>query len=307
MNTQDLALFVRTADYGSITAAAQALDMSTAAASAAVKRLEKQLNSVLFIRSTRQLRLTTEGEHFLLHCRKALDTLAAGQASMLALQGRVAGEVRISAPSDLGRNLLLPWIDEIMDEHPDLRLHLIIGDSLADFYHDRIDLALRYGRPNDSSMVAFKIANVERIICASPSYLTRFGMPLTPADLADHNCLLYHLNDRPYDLWEFETRLPTGTTSEQGREQFKIRVNSNRCCNDGDLVHRWALAGKGIANKSRLDVNHDLAAGRLVSLLPDYHSPMKELNLLCPSRSQVTPTVLLLRDMLRDKFKQMLG
>ncbi|MBB1270834.1 LysR family transcriptional regulator [Shewanella sp. SR44-3] len=307
MNTQDLTLFVHTADNGSITGAAHALDMSTAAASAALKRLEKQLNTSLFIRSTRQLRLTTEGEHFLLHCRQALDTLAAGQASMEALQGRVAGEVRISAPSDLGRNLLLPWMDEIMDLHPELKLHLIIGDSLADFYHDRIDLALRYGQPNDSAMVAFKLANVERIICASPSYLARFGMPVTPQDLTEHNCLLYQLNDRSFDLWEFEAKLQTDAPTDQPRESYKVRVKSNRCCNDGDLVRRWALAGKGIANKSRLDVNHDLAAGRLVRLLPDYHSPEKELNLLCPSRKQVTPTVLLLRDMLRDKFKQMLG
>ncbi len=125
MNINDLTLFVRTADVGSITAAAEQLDLSTAAASAALKRLEKQLEIQLFIRSTRQLRITAEGERFLLYCRNALVELDIGKAAIHALAGKVAGELRISAPSDLGRNLLQGWIDEIMDEHPDLSVNLM--------------------------------------------------------------------------------------------------------------------------------------------------------------------------------------
>ncbi|GAA4649766.1 LysR family transcriptional regulator [Kistimonas scapharcae] len=300
MNTGDLALFVHTADSGSITRAAELLDMSTAAASAALKRLEKQLGIPLFIRSTRQLRITAEGERFLVYCREALTSLEAGRASMHALEGKVAGELRVSAPSDLGRNLLLDWIDEIMEEHPDLSINVLLGDSIADFYLDRVDLAIRYGNQPDSSMVAFKLATIERIVCASPAYLARFGMPAKPNDLLKHNCLLFQLNNRLNDVWEF-------TAQQKGKlEHFKVRVSSTRCANDGDVVRRWTVAGKGISFKSRLDMAVDLCAGRVVRILPEYQSSGVDLNLICPTRQQITPAVLLLRDRFRVKFAEWL-
>lgn len=303
MNVNDLTLFVRTADAGSITAAAAQLDISTAAASAALKRLEKQLEIQLFIRSTRQLRITVEGERFLLYCRNALAELDIGKSAIHALEGKVAGELRISAPSDLGRNLLLGWIDEIMDEHPDLSINLMLGDALADFYLDRVDLAIRYGVQRDSSMVAFRLASLDRVICASPSYLASHGMPQLPSDLQNHNCLLMNRNNRINDLWEFT---PADKTDEVGAT-IKIRVTGNRESNDGDLVRLWAIAGKGIAYKSRLDVAKDLRAGSLVRLLSDYRSEPVDLNLISPSRRQMTPAALLLRDLLRDKFTQLLS
>lgn len=299
MNTNDLTLFVRTADSGSITRAAEQLDMTSAAASAALKRLEKSLGVQLFIRSTRQLRITAEGERFLVYCRKALNNLDVGKAAIHALKGKVAGELRVSISSDLGRNLVLGWIDEIMDEHPDLSINLILGDSLSDFYMDRVDLAIRYGNQDDSSMVAFKLATIDRMLCASPSYLAAFGMPSTPSDLTKHNCLLLQRNSRIDDIWDF--------VGNDKNETQKIKVSSNRASNDGDVVRRWAVAGKGIAFKSRLDVNEDLRAGRLVRVLPEFQSDRIDLNLLCPTRKQVTPAVLLLRDILRDKFTQLLG
>ncbi len=296
MNTNDLNLFVRTADSSSITRAAEQLDITTAAASAALKRLEKQLGVQLFVRSTRQLRITAEGEQFLAYCREALGNLEAGRASLHALQGRVAGELRISAPSDLGRNILMGWLDDIMEQHQDVSIHLMLGDSRADFYLDRVDLAIRYGKPEDSSMVAFKLATTDRILCASPTYLAKKGMPQTLEELQKHNCLLYQLNNRLYDQWELE--------SSHDNEIHKIRVSSNRCSNDADVVHRWAVTGKGVAYKSRLDMTEDLRAGRVIRVLPEYQSASMDLNLICPSRKQVTPAVLLLRDILRDKLSQ---
>ncbi len=302
MNTKDLALFIRTADSGSITRAAEQLEMTTAAASAGLKRLEKQLEVQLFIRSTRQLRITAEGERFLVYCRKALTNLDAGKASIQALEGKVTGELRISAPSDLGRNLLLGFIDDIMELHPNLSISLLLGDSIADFYQDRVDLAIRYGNQNDSSMVAFKLATIDRVLCASPSYLATFGIPATPYDLLKHNCLFFQLNGRTDNQWEF---IPTNN-KRHGNEKIKITVESNRCSNDGDAVRLWAIAGKGVAYKSRLDMTEDLRLGRVVRVLPEYHSPSVDLNLMSPTREQITPAVLLLRDILRDKFTQLL-
>ena len=296
MNTNDLILFIRTADSGSITNAAQQLDISTATASAAIKRLEKTLNTQLFIRTTRQLRLTLEGERYINHCRQALETLALGKKSIQSLQGELAGEIRLSAPSDLSRNILIPWLDEIMEQHPKLSLHLRVGDTLTDFYLDRIDIALRYGTPEDSNMIAFNLANFERVLCASPSYLAIHDRPQQPSDLSNHNCLIYQLNSRAHDTWSF---------IDQNQKVIKVKVHSDRYCNDGDIVRRWVIAGRGIAYKSRIDMLRDLRLGTVVQLLPDFHSESVELNLICPTRKQVTPAALLLRDRLREKFREL--
>ncbi|MCG7588798.1 LysR family transcriptional regulator [Photobacterium sp. OFAV2-7] len=302
MNTSDLELFIRTADCGSITAAAGLLDTSPAAASAALKRLEKQLGVELFIRSTRQLRITAEGERFLLHCRQAIESLEYAKASLVEMQGEIAGEIRMSVSSDLGRNMILPLLDEVMDGNPALSVQLSLGDSLADFYMDRVDVVLRYGQPEDSSMVAFQLTEVDRILCAAPEYLERHGAPQTPDELLDHNCLLYRLGDQIFNQWEF-----TSKVSGESESSKKVKVNSNRICNDGDIVRRWAVSGKGIALKSRLDMFADLKAGRVVEVMPGFRAKSTSLWLICPSRKQVTPAVLLLRDRLREKFQHLLG
>ena len=290
MNIADLQLFIRTADTGSITASANQLGTTPAAASAALKRLEKQLETQLFIRSTRQLRITAEGERFLVYCRQALAQLEEGKASLQAMRGRIAGELRMSVPSDLGRNFILPWLDEAMAQHPGLSLQLSISDALSDFYLDRVDVALRYGELEDSSAVAFQIAVVERIIFASPDYISQHGAPTHPNELKQHNCLLYRLGKRVFNHWGL---------SGKG-EQHQVMVRGDRESNDAEVVRRWALAGKGVGFKSSLDLSADLQSGRLIRLLPDYQSEPVGLWLICPSRKQVTPAVLMLRDLLRQ-------
>jgi DNA-binding transcriptional LysR family regulator len=299
MNTNDLSLFMHIADSGSITSAAEQLDMTLATASSTLKRLEKQLEVQLFIRTTRQIRITAEGERFLVYCRKALNQLDEGMASLHALTGKVAGELRISAPSDLGRNVLLPWISELMDEHQDLSINLTIGDSVSDFYFDQVDLAIRYGTLEDSSLVAFKLASAEGALCASPAYLEKLGVPQDLEDLQQHNCLLYKMNNRTHDVWTFTSGVSPND------ENHKIRVTSNFSSNNSDVVRLWALAGKGIIYKSSLDMAEDLRTGRLVRILPNLQPLSLDLNMICPSRSQITPAVLLLRDLLREKFSQL--
>ena len=138
------------------------------------------------------------------------------------------------------------------------------------------------------------------VLCASPNYLATFGIPQEPSDLLEHNCLLFQLGNRTDSLWEFIS------IKNEETEHFKIRVPSNRSANDSDVVRRWAVAGKGIAYKSQLDMADDLRAGRVLRLLPEYQSPNIDLNLMSPTRKQITPAVLLLRDMLREKFARLL-
>jgi len=298
MNTKDLELFIRIADSGNISAAARQLDITPAAASTAIKRLEKELGTVLFVRSTRNLRLTEAGERYLSYCRSALDTLQSARQAIEHDQNTISGNLRISVSSDFGRNLLLPWLDEIMDQHPSLELSLTVGDSLTDFYHDRIDIALRYIEPQDSNLIGFQLMQTARILCATTEYMENSPALETPSQLAEHNCLCYQLQDQTYNHWHF-------TDAKGG--QHKVRVSGDRRSNDADLVRRWAVAGKGICLKSKLDMAADLKARRLQQVLPEYQAGQATLWLLCPSRAQITPAVLLLRDRLREKCDLLLA
>lgn len=296
MKVADLELFIRIAHSGNITSAAAELNLSPATASAAIKRLEQQLAKELFIRSTRKLRLSEAGERFLPFCSEALEKLKEGEQALQDESTELSGPLRISVSSDLGRNLLLPWLDEFLIQHPKLQINLNVSDSLSDFYHDRVDIALRYGAPQDSSLVAFPICDVDRILCAAPSYLAQAPVLEQPSQLSEHNCLLYLLADRTYDLWPFK----------QGDSVEKIKVRGNRICDDADLVRRWAVAGKGIAFKSQLDLANDLKAGHVIELLPEFRAAPIQLWLVCPSRKQVNPAVTQVRDYLRSRCQQLL-
>ncbi|ABC33154.1 Transcriptional regulator [Hahella chejuensis KCTC 2396] len=287
----DLTVFHQTALHGSLTAAARELDITPAAASAAIKRLEQSLDTALFVRSTRSLRLTGEGESFLQHCRAALNALDTGRRELLAKKGEIGGTLRISASSDFGRNLLMPWLDEFQTQHPNLVLRLELTDRVADINRENVDIALRYGAPPDSNHVAFNIVRTRRIICGSPAYFERYGDPLTPEDLQNHNCLLYLVDERAYDQWGFH----------DGERRITVNVNGDRISNDAEAVHRWAVAGVGLANKSMLDMCQDLLHGRVRTTLTQYACAEISMYLICPGKKQVTPAALLLRDFLREK------
>ena len=256
----DLQLFVRAADLGSLSAAARVMDMSPAVASAALKRIETQLGARLLARSTRSLRLTAEGEGFLEYARTALASLDEGRRLLARGQDQVSGVLQLSAPSDFGRNLLLPWLDEFQREHPQLTVRLLLGDRIADLFRQPVDIALRYGEPEDSSLVALPVApNNRRVLCASPDYLARQGEPHQLEQLLQHNCLLYMLGTRVHDHWQFN----------DGKRELGLTVSGNRFSDDADVVRLWAIAGQGIAYKSWLDVAGDVQAGRLKVLLPE--------------------------------------
>ncbi|WP_017223209.1 LysR family transcriptional regulator [Moritella dasanensis] len=297
MNTSDLNLFIRIVETCSITEAAKQLDITPAAVSLALRRLEKETDIQLFIRTTRQIRITPQGEQFLFHCRQALESLEQGQAAAHQMQGKISGNLRLSVSSDFGRNIVLPWIDELADLHPTLSIDFNVGDSLSDFFIDHVDVVLRYGKPKDSTMIAFHIATMDRITCASPQYISQFGAPATPDDLKKHNCLLHRKDARLFSNWEYKDKL----------NNYRVKVDSNKVSNDTDIVRRWAINGKGIAYRSQIDVTVDLRSGKLVQLLPDYQSPSVELYLICPSRKQVSPAVIALRELLRDKCTKMIG
>lgn len=289
---RDMEVFVLAADTGSLSAAARRLDMSPAAASLAVKRLEAEIDAPLFLRTTRSLRLTQEGEVFLEPCRQAMQLLADGRDAALSGSATLRGLLQISVPSDLGRNALLGWLDDFQTEHPGLRLRLLLSDRLTDIFRQPVDLALRYGGLADSSLVALPVAPLNRrILCAAPAYLKRAGRPDRPEALVDHNCLCFTLGDTVHDHWQFF----------RGGQEVTVAVQGNRVSDDGDAVRRWALAGHGIACKSALDIAEDLRAGRLVPLCPEWTGESVPLNLICADRRLISPVVQTLRAFLTER------
>lgn len=290
---QDFELFVRTADLGSLSAAARVLDVSPAVASAALKRLEAELGAPLFVRSTRSLRLTPEGENLLTRCRPLLDELREFRDEVQAGHSLVRGELSLSMPSGLGRHVILPWLDEFQARHPELRLRVQLSDRRADVYREPVDVAIRYGTPAESNMIAMPlVAENHRVLCAAPQYLNRHGTPTHPAELARHNCLCFRIDDTLYDRWRFV----------RGREALEVEVRGNRSTDDADAVRHWALAGHGIGYRSWLDTAQDVVAGRLRVLCPDWLGDNVPLNLIYADRRQRSPTLRLLREHLSARF-----
>ena len=296
MQLADLQVILKVAKFRSITDAAASLNMQTATASAAIKRVERALGADLFIRTTRSLRLSSAGERYIPHCQQALDMLNQAKQHVKDDLDIVDGELRIGISSDLGRNVVIPWLDEFMQTHSAVSLKVNLSDSNIDFYRDSIDIALRYGSPTDSNMYGFKVCNVPRLLCASPDYLARQGIPQHPHDLVTYHGLFYQISDIIHDVWHFS----------HNDEKFKVKMRGNRAGNDGDLVRRWCVAGHGLATKSALDVASHLLSGELVNVLPDFHPTTTELWIICPSRQSITPAVRLLRDTFRTKCQAIL-
>lgn len=289
---QDLEIFVRTVDSGSLSATARSLDLTPAAASAALKRLEEELQAPLFVRSTRSLRLTREGEVFLAHCRPALAALRDAQLELASGRQQASGVLQLAAPSDFGRNLLLPWLEEFQQLHPGIQYRLHLSDRVTNVYSDLVDAAFRQGEPPESSMLALPVhLTNRRVLCASPAYLKARGTPATPQAVAAHSCLCFMLGEDVYDRWKFW----------RDGEEVTVRAGGGNVANDGDVVRLWALAGRGIIYKSRLDVTADLAAGRLVALCTDWQTEASPMYMVLPGRRQLTPGLRLLREFIEGR------
>ncbi|WP_233887505.1 LysR family transcriptional regulator [Paraburkholderia flagellata] len=290
---EDLVIFISAADNGSLSAAARQLDLTPAVASAGLKRLEAELGARLLARSTRSLRLTPDGERYLEYARGVMEQVEAGQNAVAHGRKMIGGTVSLSIPSDLGRNVLAPWLDDFQAQHPAVSFQVHIGDHVTDMFRSPVAVAVRYGVPEDSSLVALPLApENRRVLCAAPGYFARHGKPATPADLMRHNCLRFALSDTLHDRWTFF----------RGGDASVVNVHGDRSSNDGELVRRWAVAGHGLAYKSRLDVLADIKAGRLETALDAFAGEEAPLHLVCAHRSMLSPTVNALRDVLRERI-----
>lgn len=293
-NVADLWVLIHTARTGSLTGAAAVTGVTPAAASATLKRLETQLRTRLFERSTRAMRLTAEGQTLLEYATRAFELVAEGESQVTAERGAAVGTIRLTAPSDLTRAILLPWIDEFLLANPGVSFVINAADRALDVIRDEVDVALRYGELTDSRLVARRLSRGEQIVSAAPSYLARHPAPRRPSDLMNHNCLVYGRAGRRYSVWKFHR---DGAWSE-------VRVTSNRIVDDASLAHEWAVAGAGILFKTRFEQQQNLDRGALVQLLKGWQTEPYPLHALLPSGRFVPHRVRTFVDFLAAKFEE---
>lgn len=262
-NIESLRVFVRVMELGSITSGGRDLRLTPAVASKRLKELEKHLGVRLFNRTTRSMTPTEVGTVFYDEARAVLQALDNAEARVASFSEAPRGVLRITAPLGVGRRIVAPLVPEYSETYPDTEIRMRLSDRKVDIMADGLDIAFFVGDPGDSTMKLRKIADCERVLCASPEYLSRCGTPTTPDDLLDarHNCLLLRFPGSPEYFWTVQT--------DMGPRKLEVRGRYD--ADDGDVLTDWALAGRGIVNKPRFDVRKHLETGSLVEVLS--HSP----------------------------------
>lgn len=277
MLLSNLSLFLKITEKGSLTAAAREVGLSVTTVSDRLAALEAHYGVVLLNRTTRALSLTDEGRALIEGAKRVLGEVGDLDARIRQGASALSGMIRVSAPSDLGRNIVSREIDRFLIENPAVSIELQLSDGYTDVVGNGIDIALRFGSITDSSLRVRSLGIKRRILCASPEYLTRHPEPKTPDDLQQHNCLVMRFGTTLDNHWHFG----------HGKTARQISVQGNRIANDGALVRRWCIEGAGIAMKSETDATEDIKAGRLVELLPEFAAPGRPLQILFPpSRAQ---------------------
>lgn len=261
------------ARYGSLSAAARALDITPPAATMRLAAIENRLGVRLVNRNTRRISLTSEGEIYLQHATRLLAELRAMDEIVTAGRQAPRGLLRVNAPLGFGRIVIAPLVSEFTFKYPEVEVVLEVTDRPIDLVDKGVDLAVRFGEPPDEGVSARRIMSNKRFICASPVYLEKHGTPETLEDLAQHRCIVHRQNDDAYGVWRFV----------MGGRTEAIKIHAALSSNDGDIVLGWALAGQGIVIRSEWDVAKYLDSGRLRQILPDYSLPSADLFVYYPS------------------------
>jgi DNA-binding transcriptional LysR family regulator len=284
--------FVRAAMLGGFSPAAREVGLTPSAVSKLVTRLEDRLGVQLLNRTTRKLSLTPEGAVYFERAKRIVADTEEAEAEITAFRKRPKGLFRINVLVTFARCQLLPALPKFLERYPEIELDVELSDRRVDLLRGNVDMAIRLGALDDSSAAARKICDVERIICASPTYIARRGAPRRPEQLLQHNCLT--LSGFPaLRRWPFSTR--------EGRKT--VEVSGNVSMGDGEALLDLALQGVGIARLADFLAGPEIAKGTLQPLLVDTHdtSPIP-LQALHYSRRQRSPKVAVMVDFLLERF-----
>ena len=284
--------FVAVAARGSLSAAAQVEGVAPAVIGRRLDALEARLGVKLLVRTTRRISLTFEGSAFLEDCQRLLNDYYNAEASVSAGGVRASGHVRVTAPAGFGRRHVAPLVAEFVQAHPEVSVSLDLSDRVVDIINEGIDLAVRIGPLDDSNLVGVTLAETPRVVVASPEYLRRHGTPHHPEALQDHACLTFGSAGNQSRGWLF-------TVDDK---PIAVRVSGPMECNDGAVLHAWALAGHGLAWRSMWEVADEIAAGRLVTVLDDFRAPQAAIHAVFPQRRHLPLRVRLFVDHLKHTY-----
>lgn len=256
---EDMALLVAVAEAGGLSAAGRRLSLSPATMTARLKAMEERYQTRLFHRSTRAITLTRAGEDFYHAARRVLEEARHAESLLTQKEGVLSGNIRLSAPSDFGRQYLSPAIVDFPRRHPEVTFSVFLGERVEDLVANRLDMSIRVGNLPDSSLAIRHIRPNHRVLVASEAYLATHGTPASLDELHHHRCLALERHGVVMNEWRFE---------EAGKERV-VRVTPAMVCDDGALLRQWALSGAGIAGKSWWDVKRDVEEGRLQVLFAE--------------------------------------
>ena len=288
---RQISTFVEVVARGSLSAAARAEGIAPAMIGRRLDALEQRLGVKLLQRTTRKLVLTNEGAAFLEDCQRILAELEEAESAIAERSVRASGHLLISAPAGFGRQHVAPLLPSFLAEHRDVSATLNLNDRVVDLIGEGVDVAIRIASLPDSGLVSVKLADNHRVLVGAPAYLKRHGTPVTLADLAKHNCLTIS-NEGSQRGWTFR---------EHGKD-VTLKMAGNMACNDGAVLHEWALAGKGLAWRSMWEVGADIEAGRLHTVLDQLAAPGHAIHAVFAQRRHLPLRIRALVDFLRRSY-----
>ncbi|MGH0032017.1 MAG: LysR family transcriptional regulator [Myxococcota bacterium] len=283
-----MVLFAKVVEAGSFAAAAKSLGQTRAAVSKQIASLEERIGAQLLQRTTRSMHLTESGKEFHARCARIAEEAAEAERAVASLQAAPRGELRIAAPVTFGRRYLAPLMASFLDAHPEIQVELSLSDAEPDLSDEGFDVAVRIGPRAESGQVAKLLAESPHVLCASPGYWERHGVPSAPEDLRGHECLLYSSLPTPR-VWRFA----------RGK---RVRVSGRFSVDHGESLRQAALDGVGVAYMPEFLVGRDLAEGRLVSALDDWCLSRMKVWALYPRSRNLAPKVRVFVEFLADHF-----
>lgn len=288
---ENMAVFVRVVERGSFAAAAEDFRISPAMAGVHVRALEQRLGARLINRTTRRHSTTEIGRLYYERCKQILADVTDAEASAAQLKARPQGRLRVAAPVSFSVHALAPSCHDYIAENPEVSIDLVASDRPVDMQEEAIDVAIRIGELDDSSMIARPLRPYRSLICAAPDYLDRYGLPLNPSDLSNHRCLGFA---HPIASREWTLHGPQGA--------IRVPVTLALTANNGEALRMAALSGLGIIQQPEILLGDDVRAGRLVPLLADFLVRARPMHVLTFPDRRPTPKIRSFVDFLVARF-----
>jgi len=294
LQAHDLGFFATLAGSASLSAASREMGVTTAAVSKHLTQLERRLGVSLINRSTRRMSLTPEGEALATEARRILRDIDALDERLTQSREHPQGLLRVNATLGFGRAHIAPLISRFVRQYPKVDVQLQLSVNPPALTEDAFDVCIRFGEPPDARVIARPIAANRRLLCAAPEYLAARGVPQTPKELSKHNCIGIRQGSDAYNLWRLTRACPPAGDASHSPARSPteaIKTGGNLTTNDGEIAVSWALDGHGIIMRAQWDIARYLESGRLIHVLPDYHTPGADIYAVYPQRYQSSARV----------------